>query len=148
MRIARIAEAMPFVGQLVELRGEMNRNAWTRHDSDESHLWVPLPVSMNDRADDPLDESNYEIARRLIDDVAAFGTDYRMDAWPSGVIHTLMVRIDDALALREAESIVRGLEHYSILDEEDYSQREWDHNHPSEDECYAEDCSCDAAKRR
>lgn len=147
-RIARIAEAIPFAEELSELRNEMNGINWTRHDSHESDIWLPLPISMNNREDDPRDVSNFHVAQKRLDEVSPFGTDYRMDAWPGGVIHTLMVRADDAAALREAESLVAALQDHPILDEDDFSEREWDHNHPTDGECYADDCSCDVAEKR
>jgi hypothetical protein len=58
------------------------------------------------------------------------------------------VRADDALALHEAEKLVAALQDYPILDEMDYSDREWSASHPSEGDCHADECSCDVAEKR
>jgi hypothetical protein len=147
-RIERIRKALPIVDELLELSGQMDECPWTRHDSNEEGLWLALPISMNNREDDARDVSNFRVAERELDAVAAFGTQYRHDAWPGGVILTLCVRADDALALREAQEIVGALSDYPILDDEDHSEREWEMNHPNDSECYAEDCSCDAAEKQ
>ncbi|QFG25418.1 hypothetical protein [Actinomadura sp. WMMB 499] len=150
-RIERIRKAMPFVDDLMSLSNEMDGTPWTqrRGYTAEDEMWVPLPISHNDREDDPRADSNYYTAAELLEDAAAFGTNFRMDAWPGGVIHTLMVRADDALALREAERIVSALQDSPVLDDEDLSRREWEANHPALGECYAEDgCECEYAQHR
>jgi hypothetical protein len=147
-RAARIRKAMSIVEELGTLACEMNGISWIRHESREGDSSRPLPISMNDREDDPRDGSNYRAAERRIDAESAYGTDVRRDAWPGGVIHTLLVRADDALALREAEAIISALSDCGILDERDYDERVWEHNHPTDTECYAEDCSCAAAQRQ
>jgi len=144
-RMKRIAELFPVVAELRKHGGDCDRAWWSRHDSREDpDIWLTLPISANNRGDDDLAVSNFETARKLIEAVSAFGTDYRCDAWPGGVIETLTIRADDAGAVREADRVISSLQDYPVLDEEDYSEREWESNHPSETECYAEeDCSCE-----
>jgi hypothetical protein len=139
---------MPFVDDLHQHRDEINRNWWSARFSSEDDMWLPIPISHNNRWDDDLADSNYVVAERTLNKVSPFGTDYRCDGWPGGVIHTLLVRADDAAALKAAEEIVNSLREYPILDEEDLSEREWESNHPSESECYADDCGCDVSRHR
>lgn len=154
-RAARIAAAMPIVAELTGYTGKIDNNWWSRrsdihlglgHDLDESRLWLSIPISRNGRgpqdADGVLAESNYRVIEADLTRVSAFGTDYRIDLWPGGSIHTLQVRADDALALRAVQQWVDALADYPVASDMDYSELEWEFNHPSDGECYAEDCSC------
>lgn len=149
-RMQRIRRAMPIVDQLVGHGGELDGVWWARRvDRSDGPVWLSTPFSVNGRGGEPLDESNYHVISEDLDSVAAFGADYRIDAWPGGTIHTLTVRADDALALRCVQRWVDALADYPIADEEDLSKREWEHNHPTHYltgeilECYGEDdCSC------
>jgi hypothetical protein len=145
-RAARIAAAMPMAGMLAGHTSEVDDVWWARRSGRDNGLWLATPFSRNGRGPqeigDVVAESNYHVIERDLDSVAAFGTDYRVDLWPGGQIHTLQVRADDALALRAVQAWVDALTEYPLADEMDHSEREWDFNHPSERECYAEDCSC------
>ncbi|MGX1778527.1 hypothetical protein ACWIGW_40925 [Nocardia brasiliensis] len=118
---------------------------WARRSDRQDWFWLTTALSVNARGDTATAESNYEVAQQRIAAVSPFGTDYRIDLWPGGQIHTLTVRADDAAALRELDHIIAALRNSPLLDEQDVSAREWDHNHPDggERECYAEPgCSC------
>jgi len=148
-RINRVREIFPFVKRLEDHLAEIERSQWTRPVSRGDWFWLPLPISKNGRGDEPLAESNFRVAQREIESVAAFGTDYRVDAWPGGVIHTLMIRADDPAAVRMAQRLIDALEEYPILDEMDLAEEEWNQNHPREGECYAEEeCGCEVAEER
>lgn len=152
-RAARIAAAMPIVAELGKHGADVDSVWWARrHDrpADDSPVWLVTPFSRNGRGDEPLAESNYRVISTDLERVAAFGTDYRIDLWPGGSIHTLMVRADDALALRAVDQWIGALSDYPVADESDYSEEEWSQNHPSDRECYArdpDDCSCGTAER-
>lgn len=61
----------------------------------------------------------------------------------NGWNESLLVRVDDAVAVKEAMEFVHALSDYPILDEFDFAEREWEENHPDGYTCYAEDgCSC------
>ena len=100
------------------------------------------------RDSDALERSNYAAAwsayRRAGVNVRADGFNH----WAVGWIDEMIVPISRAAVEVLAE--LRGrLESYPVLDDEDYSQREWDDNHPSDSECYAgEDCYCAVAESR
>jgi hypothetical protein len=172
-RIQRIAasELGEFTAKLRAHGDERDRDWLTRHDSREDPaLWLVAPISHSDRSQDARDDSNYEVAERLLNEASGFaarrqwpdwtaadgtvypgpsylagGTATRYDAWPGGVIETLLVRADDALALRELRRIIAALEYYPVLDDEHHSDLEWSRAHPSENECYSEDengCPC------
>jgi hypothetical protein len=172
-RIRRIAAAMPLVSQLRAHEDKCDRNWMTRHDSRENrNLWLVTPISHGTREEDARADSNYEVAERLLDEASSFaeagqwpdwtaldgtvypgaaywtgGTSTRNDAWPGGVIETLLVRADDAPALRELGRIIDALEDYPFLDEEHYSALEDERAHPSDSECYSEDPDCSCAVR-
>jgi hypothetical protein len=148
-RIRRIA-ASTELGELVEklgLQGDAyDRNWWSRHDSREDRtLWLATPVGHGNREESAVDDSNYEVAETILTDASSFGeVSTRYDAWPGGLIETLLVRADDAPALRELARIIDALESYPILDDEHHSEMEWDRAHPSDHECYADDqCGCE-----
>lgn len=148
-RIRRIAQAMPIVAELTAHTTDVDNVWWARRigSVDQTGLvWLTLPISRNGRGDEPLAESNYRVISADLEKVAAFGTDYRIDAWPGGTIHTLMIRADDALAIRAAEKWIGALADYPIADDMDFSAEEWEQNHPSESDCYSEDeeCPCEA----
>jgi hypothetical protein len=171
-RIERIAAVMPIVNQLRAHESDCDRNWMTRHDSREDRaLWLVTPISHGTREEDARADSNYEVAERLLNEASGFaeagrwpdwtaldgtvyrgatywtgGTSTRDDAWPGGVIETLLVRADDALALRELERIIDTLSDSAELDDEHAAALEWERAHPDENNCYSEqeDCPCAA----
>ncbi|WP_433662721.1 hypothetical protein ACQPW1_11565 [Nocardia sp. CA-128927] len=141
-RADRIAAVIPLVKNLQTHSRECDSVWWARRTDRQDWFWLTTPFSVNARGDTAIQESNYEVAQQYIAALSPFGTDYRIDLWPGGRIHTLTVRADDAAALRELDRIITALQDCPILDEQDVSAREWDHNHPDggERECYAESC--------
>ncbi|MDP8971200.1 MAG: hypothetical protein M3N52_12045 [Actinomycetota bacterium] len=148
---------MPIVDKLRGHTGDVDRVWWARRvdRQPDGPEWLATPFSRNGRGDEPLAESNYRVISTDIERVAAFGTDYRVDAWPGGTIHTLMVRADDALALRAVERWADALAADPIADADDLSEEEWEQDHPTNFmtgevmECYSEneDCSCGVTDR-
>lgn len=149
-RIKRIASAMPIVAELTQHTSDVDNVWWARRaDRNASDLLITTPFSVNARGDEPLAESNYRVIRADIERVSAFGTDYRIDLWPGGSIHTLQVRRDDALALRAVEQWVTALQDYPAADDSDVSELEWERDHPGDGYCYrdlrewGDECGCD-----
>jgi hypothetical protein len=169
-RIAATAGLGEFISQLRAHEDACDRNWMTRHDSHEDRaLWLITPISHGTREEDALDDSNYAVAERLLNEASSFGercqwpdwtaadgtvypgtayytggTATRDDAWPGGVIETILVRADDAPALRELMGIVSALSDYPVLDDEHHSELEHERSHPSDRECYAdEQCECE-----
>jgi hypothetical protein len=148
-RAQRIARIMPIVEQLREHTGQVDGSWMTRrHDyrpDEPDDLWLATPFSRNGRGDQPLAESNYRVIVDDLRQVAGMPVDYRIDLWPGGSIHTIQVRADDALALRAVQRWVDALADYPIADDRDYSVLRWEHDHPSDGECYADEgCGCPA----
>ena len=152
-RIASSAEFGEIARELSKLESTCNSNWQTQHrsigDLEGTGYWLVTPISHGNRDEDALADSNFEVAEKMLEEASNFGeTDYRCDAWVGGVISTLMIRSDDAGAIRALNSIIRRLEDYPILDEEHFSELEYERNHPGDHECYAEDCSCSVAVHR
>lgn len=150
-RIKRIAEAMPIFAELTAHTGEVDNVWWARRSGRDENpgMWLTTPFSRNGRGDEPLAESNYRVISADLERVAAFGTDYRVDLWPGGTIHTLMVRADDALALRAVDKWIGALSDYPVADDEDFSEEEWSQNHPAaDDNCYSDDPDCACGREK
>lgn len=135
-RAARLAK----VFDIAELRdGEtaMNRSWMTQRDGVYEWYWVPVGVSVHDASDLTV-VSNFEVAERMLEAASDFrdvpdrpeaypGTGdvrYRYDNWVGPTIKTLMVRADDAGALRVALEIRATLADYPVLSDADLSERE------------------------
>jgi hypothetical protein len=102
----------------------MNRSWMMQRAGDSEWYWVPIGISVHE-AGDLVDESNFEVAERLIEAASDFGDfRYRYDNWVGPQVRTLMVRVDDAGALRAALDILKGLSDYPVLDDADLSERE------------------------
>lgn len=173
-RIQDSDELGEFVAKLDAYRAGRDSDWMLRHDTRENPaVWLTTPISSS-KMDEPRDESNYETAQQLLNEASGFarrvvygpdfkfagydvkvppggysylsgGTSERGDAWPGGTISTLLVRADDWGALRCLKQIIDALADYPVLDDEDCSRREWEHDHPSEHECYSDagdDCPC------
>lgn len=114
-----------------------------------------------------LDESNYAVALHTLADAAGvtpadLGRPWADDAsnsdpvavahfrhWAVGWVDELMVRADRPDLLAVADGLLARLGDYPILDEWDYSEREWANNHPEADElCYSDDPDCGCGRER
>lgn len=121
------AKRLEKIFDVESLRGgetAMNRSWMTQRDGDYEWYWVPIGIGYH-AASDLLDESNFEATEKQIEAASDFGDyRYRYDNWVGPQVKTLMVRVDDAGALREALRIVAWLSDYPVLDESDLSERE------------------------
>lgn len=112
--------------------------------------YVTTPLSTY-RDAEPREESNWSVITREMDKADSFS---HISEHPGAQTHTegsclygwsesMMVRLDDAVALKAARDICNALADYPVLDEEDCSEREWNANHPDDGHtCYAEACDC------
>jgi hypothetical protein len=92
-------------------------------------------IGWAERGDDILEESNYLSALSLIEGAAGDDKDeHVIDAtvghWLVGSLRQLFVQVRDAdgeftAAFREAVELSEGLKDYPVVDESDYSEREW-----------------------
>ncbi|MFE9456014.1 hypothetical protein [Streptomyces californicus] len=145
-RIARIRSAMPFVEELVEYTREAHSDASFHIDREAFEgMWYALPFSRT-RDADALEESNwYVIAGELEEAFPESIQTHSFGHWGVGWYERLYVRADDALAIFACQKWAYFLADYAVANDEHYSETEWNHNHPSETECYSEDseCGCD-----
>jgi hypothetical protein len=91
------------------------------------------------RDSNPLEVSNFEAARKVYADA---GVEARADSfnhWAVGWVEELIVPITRA-SVATLEGLRERIESYPVLDDEDFSQREWDENHPGDGLCYDRDC--------
>jgi hypothetical protein len=110
---------------------------------------LATPFSRDGGGDEPLAESNYRVIRDDLNRVAGMPISLRVDAWPGGTIDTLLVRADDALGLRAVQRWVDALADYPVADDRDFAEQQWQHDHPSDSECYGDDdCPCPARRPR
>lgn len=88
-----------------------------------SHLLV-VPVSRS-RDSNPLDESNFEEALRLLGGESDAVQIHRFGHWACGWYELLLIDPADTKAVRIGEDIEARLDNYPCLNEEDYADREW-----------------------
>lgn len=144
-RMMRLARLFPELPKFQELERELDGNWLTLHASSEASFEVPLPLSTCDagmsEADRVLAESNYAVAEERLEAAALFddAVSYRTDHWVGPPITTLVIRGDDAGAVREAAEIIATLEMYGVLDEADYAQRCAEEAQREWDNCYRSD---------
>lgn len=122
-RARRLAEVLD-VAELRSEEDQVNRHWLTMRDGDYEWHWVPIGVSVHN-ASDLMAESNFEVAERMIEAASPFWVKYRYDNWVGPQIKTLMVRVDDAAALKVALDIRACLSEYGVLDEADLAEREY-----------------------
>lgn len=96
--------------------------AWNRRMEDLADMRV-LPVALA-RDSQPIDESNFDAAQRILDDAGAVYEVHRFGHWGVGWYEAILVA-PDAASLAAAGEIVRALESYPLLDEGDASYREF-----------------------
>jgi hypothetical protein len=173
-RIAASREFGDLVARLRANGAECDSDWMRRHESrEDGRLWLTAPVSHANKASDTLSDCNYEVAGELLREASGFarwtvydaawrfaGTDVkvprggyrhrtggiaeRSDAWPGGLIETILVRADDAAALRVLASIITSLADYPSLDDARLAEMEHEEAHPSGHECYgSDDCGCE-----
>lgn len=97
---------------------------------------------------DPLTESNFACIIDALAEADPEGEAYAIDRWRHpfvGWVEYVFVDTRHAAVSAATDDLAARLSAYPCLDEEDYSAREWEANHPGDGECYAEDedgCPC------
>jgi hypothetical protein len=89
---------------------------------DNRQDWLVVPVSYT-RDSGPLDESNFVTALDMLGGESATCEVHRFGHWGPGWFEIILVHPDREDAVAEIES---RLEDYPLLDEEDYSQKQYD----------------------
>jgi len=85
--------------------------------------WFVAPVSRNRDDGEPLTESNFETCLEILGGESETIEVHRFDHWGPGWFEIILVHPSKENALEE---IAASLKNYPVLDEEDYSQREYD----------------------
>lgn len=120
------AKRLAAVFDVAELRSEeqqADRHWLTLRDGSYDWYWVPIGIGMH-YGSDLTAVSNFETAVRLLEEVTPFWVKYRYDSWVGPQLKTIMVRVDDAAALKVALEIRQALADYPVLDDADLSERE------------------------
>lgn len=124
---------------------------WDLESYAAEHEWAGVaigPVGQH-RDSDPLELSNFRVVyvdlqTRFGDavDTAMFGH------WAVGWVEEIAwdaSRADVAAAVEEWRA---ALDNYPVADESDYSELEWEHDHPGDGYCYSDDPDCGCASER
>jgi hypothetical protein len=90
------------------------------------------------RDSDALERSNFETARRIYTDAGVQTAADAFNHWAVGWVEELVVPITTA-SVRILEELRARIDSYPVLDDEDFSEREWQENHPGDGHCYSED---------
>lgn len=89
----------------------------------ERQDWLVLPTSRT-RDSGVLDESNFTAALELLGGEGEDVEVHRFGHWACGWFEVILVCPDTDAAIK-AEEVEACLENYPVLDEDDYSEREW-----------------------
>lgn len=108
------------------------------HASEREHGRMSAGFGMH-RDSDPLEESNYFTALKLYEAEGVEVREDRFNHWAVGWVDQLTVAITPA-SVRVLEELRERIENYPVLDDEDFSQREWDSDHEGE-HCSSEYCA-------
>lgn len=104
------------------------------------------PVVGHSRDSDDLEESNYQTALarlQAIEEPTEWAHDgppvleIRESHWAVGWVEWIGIHKDAEDALREGDKIREELEGYPVLDDDDFSRREWEHAETIWRECYS-----------
>lgn len=94
---------------------------------DDRQDWLVLSVSQT-RDSGPLDRSNFETAQKILADGRDDPEDFeihRFGHWGPGWFEIIIVQ-PGSRAAELAEEIESRMENYPVLDDEDFSRREWE----------------------
>lgn len=78
------------------------------------------------RDSDPLEESNFATALKQLGGESETVQVMRVGHWACGWIEEIMVHPSDTVAVAKAQEIKDSLEEYPVLDEQDFSEREYE----------------------
>ena len=93
---------------------------------DDQQDWYVIPVSRT-RDSGVLEESNFEAATEILGGERQNIMEiHRFGHWGPGWFEIMIVNPKAGKTMRKAMSIEAALADYPVLDDQDYSQREWD----------------------
>lgn len=105
---------------------------------DEQQDWLVLPV-IRTRDSEALELSNFATVENNLEEVNPSGEDWevhRFGHWANGWFEILIVK-PDSEAHRYGEHVAQALADYPILDEMDFSEREWEEVNETWKHCYS-----------
>ena len=97
--------------------------------------WLVLPVSRT-RDSGPFDASNFHAAIEMLEGESDCVQVHRFEHWGPGWFEIIIVDPNNKPILEIAGSIVCSLADYPLLDDEDYSEREYTAAHEVWEQCY------------
>lgn len=86
--------------------------------------WLVAPVSRT-RDSEAIDESNFSVGLEILGGEGENVEVHRFGHWGPGWIEIILIRPDSAEATR-AEEMAEALADYPVLNDEDFSTREWE----------------------
>ena len=99
---------------------------WTRPDSYAGQSWPEYySAAGRSRDSDTLEESNFQSILRRLGGESETVLVVRESHWAVGWVEWVAIHETDSAALRTADECRESIEDYPILDESDYSEREW-----------------------
>mgnify|MGYP005846331801 CR=1 FL=1 len=103
---------------------------WTFPDSYAGATWYDYYVFLGrHRESEILTNVNYELGLKAIGGPSDTVHEVRESHWAVGWVEWIAIHESDTQALEKADEIVAALADYPVLDEEAYSQRQWDEMH-------------------
>lgn len=100
---------------------------WTMPDHYVGAVWPATYVFLGQHRDsDALTRSNFECALRAIGGESETVTVVRESHWAVGWVEWIGIHQDDENALREADAIRAALADYPVVDDDHFSELEWD----------------------
>jgi hypothetical protein len=102
-----------------------DRNINIDDEDTERSKWFVMPVSRT-RDSGPLDESNFHSFLDGLGGESETVEVHRFGHWGPGWYEIIIVSPEDEKALKSAYDMARSLENYPALDDQDWSNREWE----------------------
>lgn len=103
---------------------------WTKPDHYAGASWPEYYVFLGQHRDsDLLTQSNFDIARQRLGGESETVVVVCETHWAVGWVEWIGIHESDAAALEAADDMAAALEDYPVLNEDDWSEREWNAAH-------------------
>jgi hypothetical protein len=101
---------------------------------DQSDWYVSPCIQTRDSG--PLDQSNFETALEILGGESSYVEVHRFGHWGPGWFEIIIVKPTAKKTVQKLQSIYDSLADYPLLDEMDYSKREWEEKTRIWNDCY------------
>lgn len=105
----------------------LNREGWPcSYGSSVKDTWLVFLSKTRDA--DLIEESNFEVALKVLGEIGGEGKDYaifRQSHWACGWLETIIINPKSETLVEKAVEMENDLEEYALLDDGDYSEREY-----------------------